>query len=65
MIDLPFTITHQPSGDEAEAEDEQAALLAAWTLLEDNEWRGTCRIWLDGQVKMVMFPPDPSLEPVS
>lgn len=56
MIDLPFTITHQPSGDEAEAESEQAALLAASTLLKDNDSQGTCRIWNEGKLHRVVWP---------
>lgn len=50
-----YVITHQPSGDEAEAETEEAAITAARTLLLDNEDEGTCRIWLWGCVKAVMW----------
>ena len=42
---LAFRIEHQPSGDEAEAETYDAALVAARTLLEDNEFEGSCRIF--------------------
>jgi len=40
-----FRIDHQPSGDEAEADTKDAAIVAARTLLEDNEFSGQCRIW--------------------
>jgi hypothetical protein len=40
-----FTIRHDPSGDEAEADTKGAAVTAARTLLEDNGWEGHCRIF--------------------
>lgn len=40
-----FTIRHDPSGDEAEADSRDGAVLAAKTLLADNEGEGQCRIW--------------------
>lgn len=42
-----FTIVHHPSNDEAEAVGMKAARLAAETLIIDNEWTGSCRIWRD------------------
>lgn len=41
---MTYRITHSPSGDEAEALTGEAALVAARTLLEDNEFVGQCRI---------------------
>ena len=43
-----YRVTHQPSGDEAEADTREAAALAAKTLLNDNGGEGTCRVW-EGQ----------------
>ena len=40
-----YTIKHEPSGDEAEAQTRDAAVVAARTLLEDNEFEGSCRIF--------------------
>jgi hypothetical protein len=40
-----YRIEHDPSGDEAEAVDRASALLAARTLLADNEFSGQCRIF--------------------
>jgi hypothetical protein len=40
-----FTVRHDPSGDECEADSRDAAILAARTLLEDNEFDGQCRIF--------------------
>lgn len=53
----PFTITHQPSGDEAEAETFDAAVVAGATLIQDNDGTGTCRIWENGRVRSILFPP--------
>lgn len=55
MIALPFRITHEPSNDEAEAETKEAAIVAARTLLEDNEFRGSCRIWRGEEVVDVVW----------
>jgi hypothetical protein len=49
---LPFTITHSPTGDEAEALDAEAALRAARELIADNGHNGHCMIfhgagWVD------------------
>jgi len=52
----PFTITHDPTGDEAEAHTFEAAVTAAATLLTDNDNTGTCRIWEQGKVRSVVFP---------
>lgn len=41
----PYTIRHDPSGDEAEADSRDAAFLAARQLLEDNDFEGQCRIF--------------------
>jgi hypothetical protein len=45
MTDHRYTVRHDPSGDEAEADSKDAAILAARTLLEDNGWDGHCRIF--------------------
>jgi hypothetical protein len=45
MPETPFRIVHHPSDDEAEAESMAAARVAAETLIKDNEWRGSARIW--------------------
>jgi len=54
-----FRITHEPSGDEAEAQTRDAALLAARTLLEDNEFEGSCRIWEGPDVLDVVWADGP------
>lgn len=50
-----FLVTHDPSGDEAEADTKDAAILAAKTLLQDNELEGTCRIWQGREVIDVVW----------
>jgi hypothetical protein len=45
VCDHRFTIRHDPSGDESEADTKEAAILAARTMLEDNDWNGQCRIF--------------------
>ena len=47
MSDTPFVVVHHPSNDECEAETMAAARVAAETLIKDNEWTGSCRIWRD------------------
>jgi len=46
-----YTVQHDPSGDEAEADSKDAAITTARTLLEDNEWEGHCRIF-DGDPEL-------------
>lgn len=53
-----FRITHEPSGDEAEAETKDAAIVAARTLLEDNEFSGSCRVWRGPLVVDVVWADD-------
>lgn len=43
--ELPYRIVHASSGDECEAETMAAARVAAETLIKDNDWQGTARIW--------------------
>jgi hypothetical protein len=54
----PYTIRHEPSGDEAEAESRDAAIVAARTLLEDNEFAGSCRIFRGEDVLDVVWADD-------
>lgn len=49
-----FVIRHVPSNDECEAETMAAARVAAETLIKDNDWHGTSRIW-NGDELMGMF----------
>jgi len=51
-----FRIEHQPSGDEAEADNRDAAILAAKTLIADNDDTGTCRVFYGGGVVAVVWP---------
>lgn len=53
-----YRIEHQPSGDEADAEGKEAAILAARTLLEDNEFQGSCRIFAGEAVVDVVWADD-------
>lgn len=67
MRDLTFVVVHHPSNDECEAETMAAARVAAETLIKDNEWTGSCRIWRDVPTEVesgVLFadPPAPSRE---
>lgn len=55
----PFTIQHDPSGDEAEADSREAATLAARTLLEDNGFAGQCRVFWGDRVVDVVWADDP------
>lgn len=55
-----YRITHEPSGDEAEADTKDAAVVAARTLLEDNEFSGSCRIWRGSDVVDVVWANDAS-----
>lgn len=40
----PYEINHTPSGDWCEAETLEAAHVAARTLIEDNDFEGSCTI---------------------
>lgn len=53
-----FTITHEPSGDECEADSRDAAILAATTLLADNDNEGSCRIFEGSSVLDVVWAHD-------
>lgn len=44
-MSLPFTITHSPSGDEAEAIDASSALRAARELIADYDHTGHCMVF--------------------
>ena len=55
-----YRITHEPSGDEAEADSKDAAVVAARTLLEDNEFEGSCRIWQGPNVVDIVWANDAS-----
>jgi hypothetical protein len=60
-MNLPFSVTHSPSGDLAEAPDEEAAVVAARTLLDDHSRSGHCVIhrgaaWVD-----MVWADDPSM----
>jgi len=55
---VSYIITHRPSGDEAEAGSIDEAHLAARTLIDDNDRRGTSTIRLGEQVVGFVFPVD-------
>lgn len=55
MTWLAYTISHDPSGDEAEAETRAAAVVAARTLLEDNGFEGQCRVFHGSDVVDVVW----------
>jgi hypothetical protein len=44
-----YRIVHT-SGDECEAESMAAARVAAETLIRDNNWQGTSRVWRDDEM---------------
>jgi hypothetical protein len=56
----PFTVRHDPSGDEAEADTREAATLAARTLLEDNDWNGQCLVLQGKKVLDMVWADDDS-----
>ena len=45
MTSHRYIIKHNPSGDEAEADTKDAAILAARTLLADSGFVGHCNLW--------------------